>query len=493
MRPCRNMTLRPTFPHSALRERGPIGRIGSQVLLMLLMFLSACSPRPYVKENLDLEQAPREFAAARLEDDALGEALKRLDPTAEWPPRTLSPPRLGLLAALRSRDVREARASILAAEAAREVAVQRQNPLVSLGFERHSLVDDNQSGNWSIGPSVEFTLAPRGRRALVAARAEVEVRQARLASLSAAWAARDAATTAALELLAQRELTARETAVKAASDEALGAARASVAAGIADPFEWQTLMLAANEARLVRLTRMTQTTQAEAALAGTLGLPVSACAELSLAATARGKVPSFRELQQHMLTHDPRVLGALAAFDAADRDLALAVHAQYPSVQLNPGYFFDQGDHVWSLLGGVVVPVLASQDAAIDSAEARRATAREHVHAAQTGAIAALSEAHARWRTSLEVRREARLIAADMKKHHAALVAKAAQGIVDQLSVRRAAQQVEEMSVQLAMSDAAVSAARHALESAARMPFDDPVFTRFLDELQATAAAQPES
>ncbi|MEN9726305.1 MAG: hypothetical protein RL434_671, partial [Pseudomonadota bacterium] len=143
MRPCRNMTLRPTFPHSALRGRDPIGRIGSQVLLMLLMFLSACSPRPYVKENLDLEQAPREFAAARLEDDALGEALKRLDPTAEWPPGTLNPPRLGLLAALRSRDVREARTAILAAEAAREVAVQRHNPLVSLGFERHSLVDDN--------------------------------------------------------------------------------------------------------------------------------------------------------------------------------------------------------------------------------------------------------------------------------------------------------------------------------------------------------------
>lgn len=472
-------------------RRSALPRVAALVIVAALP--GACARHPHVEAPVDQALTPREFAAARLDDPAWRDDWQRLDPDAAGSPARWTPARIGLLAALRSRAVREAQAALTVARAARAVAVQRQNPLVSLGLERHSLIDDNQSGHWSIGPSVELTLAPRGRRALIAARADVEITRARLAIVAAAWTARDAAVGAALALLAQRELAAREAGALAARDAALAAARASVAAGVADPFEWQTMVLAANEARLARLARITETAQAQATLAAALALPVTALQDLAFAPPpAGGPAPAYDDLQLHMLTHDPAVLAALADFDAAERDLALAVHAQYPSVQLNPGYFFDQGDHVWSLLGGVVVPVLANHDAAITRAEAAREAARAHVHAVQAARIAALSEAYARWQTSLDVRREAQAIAADVRRHHEELAARAATGVVDRLAERRAAQQVAELDVQLAMSAAAVRAARHALESTARLPRDDPPFARYLDELQAADATQPE-
>jgi len=481
---------RPTLCHS---PAGTLARLGRLACLLLVVSLSACTFRPYVPDQIDPRHTADEIATARLDAAELADQVRQLDRSTGWPPTVWTPAELGLVGALRSPLVRHAQAEERAARAAATLAVQRQNPLFSLGLERHSLVDDNQTGKWGIGPSFSLMLAPPGRRALISARAEVEVTRARLALLAAAWSARESAAKAALVLLASRELAASEARANVARTETLAVARASVAAGVADPFEWQTLLLTANDARLARLARLTETARAEAALAAALLIPVAELRELPLQPSGAAAVPEFEQLQEHMLKNDPAVLAALADFDAADRDLALAVHAQYPSVQLEPGYFFSQGDHVWSLLGGVVVPVFASQDAAIASAEAKRVAAREHVHAVQAGAIGTLREAFAQWQSTREMQAEARAIAADIRRHHEELLAKAAEGIVDRLTVSRAAQQLAEMGVQLELARNAERAARFSLESIARIPGADPTFIRYLEQLQAPDDDQPDA
>lgn len=479
-----------TRPRLARRPPARGGRLRGLGLVLCAMLPGACALRPYVADAVDPTQVPREFDAASLDDPVLLDALQRLAPAGA--PGDWTPARLGLFATLRSRAVREAQASLAAARAARAAALQRANPKLFFGLERHSLIDDNQTGNWSLGPSFELTLAPRGRRALLAARADIDVRRASLALVAAAWTTRTAATAAALALLASREQAVHDATTATARDAAVTAARAAVAAGVMDPSEWQTLLLEANGARLARLARVLATSQAEASLATALGLPLPALEDLALSPPSDAPMPPYDALQRHMLMHDPTVLDALLDFDTADRDLALAVHAQYPSVELSPGYFFDQGDHVWSLLGGVVVPVFARLDIAVAGAEAARAAARERAYATQSAAIAGLREAYAHWSSCEALQRGTREVATDIRTVHATFLRQAEAGLVDQLAVKRAAQQLAEVEAALAASAAAVRSARHMLETAARLPIDDPAFVRYLDELQAADAAPTE-
>lgn len=473
----------------AFRRMPAVVRHG--VLLAGLTLGTGCSFHAYTPSALDATLVPTTVASGRLDDPAGAELLKSLDAVVTWPPAQWSPVQLGLFALARSPALRASDAALVAATNAREVAVQRQNPRVSFGLEHHSLVDDNQSGEWSIGPSIEYTLSPVSRRALLAARATLAVRDAVLDRLDVAWTVRSRAVDAALALTAQQEQQPLLAAETAARGRAIEAARAEVAAGVADPFEWQTLQLDANAARLARLGSVTARATAEAALASALDLPVSALAELALAAPPVVAPPAPGALQQQMLQQHPGVLRALTAYERAEHDLALAVAEQYPSITLNPGYFFDQGDHVWSLVGGVVVPVLARHETKIRSAEAARTAAREHFHAVQAAQIAALQEAHAQWRAARLALREARRIAADVRAAQRALEARAAEGLGNLLGVARAAQQSAEVAVQVALCRAEVRRTLQALEHVARVPWGDPAFARFLNNLEAAPAVQP--
>jgi len=455
---------------------------------VLSIALAACGLHTYTPAALDQSLIPAAVADARLDDPDNATLLTQLAAVAVWPPAQWTPAQLGLLAVGRSRQVREAAAALDAAVAANAVVPQR-SPRLSVGLEHHSLVDDNQSSEWSLGPAIEYTLSPVSRRRLLAARAKVAARQASIARVEAAWTARERAYFAALERLALDEQTPLMAAEGVARARTIAAARAEVAAGVADAFEWQSLRLDDNAVRLARLNTVATRVANAAALAAALDLPIEAVTDLVLATPGDNEPPAYPELQTMMLQRHPEILQALAAYEIAELDLALAIAAQYPAVTLNPGYFFDQGDHVWSLVGGVVVPLFANHDARIASAEAARTAARERFYATQSTRIGALQVAHARWRASRETGREADAIAADVRRTYRDLAARQAEGIVDRLSVARAAQQIAEIDLRLAGCRAETRLALSALESAARLPLADAPFARYLAELADAGSA----
>ena len=454
--------------------------------------LVACSFQRYMPSSLDHATVPQATALARLDEPGLMALLQRVDADASTPSSAWTPVQLGVAAAARSREVEEARTAVLAARARQRVAVQRENPQLNLTVEHHSEEEDFSDSNWSIGPGLSLLVQPPSRRRLAGERAAVEVSIARIDLLEAAWRARDAAHAAALALLAQREQVSLGERVSAARSVAAEAARALVAAGVTDSFEWQTLALESNAARLDQLDLILAGTSATADLAAALAVPLTALEALHVEVVTPAGMPPYAELQQEVLRTHPRVLRALAEYDRAERDLALAFAAQYPAIELSPGYFLDQGDSVWSLFGGVVVPLFASHDAAIASAAAARDQAREHFHAEQAATIAELQRAHANWLAAQRVHEAAREIAHEVARTHAELDSKRAEGIVDRLSVSRAALQVAEVEARLAACAAQARLSRARLEAVARTSLLDPAFGRYLVELDTGVSADAE-
>ena len=451
----------------------------------MVMLNAGCALQRYEAAALDREHVVDTHARQRLDDAPLGQQLLRLGAVTNWPLAAWTPAQLGLAAALRSLTVHEARASVTTATAEGVLAAQRANPSVSLAIDHHGDKGHGQSSHWSVGPSIDFSLSPQSRRRIAVALADVAIVGARITLLEQAWQARDMALTAALDVIEQSTLATLAEREGEARAALVASARAQVAAGVEYAFEWQTLELEANDARLARLDQRRAQTLAEAALAQALALPPAALSQLHLNPPLANDTLDYGNLQARALSQHPQVLRALANYDQAEHELALAVAEQYPEIHLSPGYFFDQGDSVWSLVGGVAVPLFANHSAAINKASTARDAAREHFYAVQSATIASVQSAWTEWQAALANDQATQAVAYDIDASVQALRAHAQEGIVDKRVVARAGLQQAAVATRLARSVALTRRARAALEMAARVPVDDAPFARYLIELYA--------
>jgi outer membrane protein TolC len=454
-------------------------------LLLTLLAVSACGWQRYQAAPLDRQRVPGKAAVASLDDATLGAELTRRGAVGVWPLSTWTPTQLALAAALGSAEVREAQAALATALAARVVAGQRANPSVALSVEHHGQRDSDQSSHWSVGPSIELSLSPQSRRRIAVALADTAVVTARVEMLERAWRARQRALDAALDVLERRASAALQAHEAEARTRLVAAARAQVAAGLDYAFEWQTLELEANSARLAQLDAERARSVAEAELAAALKVGAARVHDVTLVAPSSATPVELTALQAQSLNAHPDILRALAEYDRAEHALAMAVAAQYPDLRLGPGYFFDQGDNVWSLVGGVVVPLFASHDAAIGEASAARDAAREHFYAVQAATIAAVQSAYAQWQAARAAESATRAVARDIDASAEALREGERDGMVDKIIVARAGVQQAEVATRVAGSEALTWRARSALEMAARVPLDDAPFSAYLGELYA--------
>jgi outer membrane protein TolC len=101
-------------------------------------------------------------------------------------------------------------------------------------------------------------------------------------------------------------------------------------------------------------------------------------------------------VQRTALLNRLDVRAKLYDYAAADAGVKLEVARQYPSVTLSPGYLWDQGDNIWSLVATVLVP-MAGNKPAIQAAQARREAAARDFVALQGKVISEADAARARY------------------------------------------------------------------------------------------------
>ena len=459
----------------------------------LILLLSACAPQRYTPAPLEPDTLPRGIATGKLDLPEHRALASGLGADGPWPPAVWTCAELGVIAVQRSRAVAAAVAEVAAAQAAVTVAGQRPNPSLGLTLQYDDEKDPGDDTHYTVGPMFQFIWSPVDRGRIRAALADADVVASRARVLDTAWTARDMACRAALDLHAaqvgQGHLEQRERLLEAA----VNLARAAAEAGISDAFEWQVLKLDANSARLARLDQLRAITTAGALLAGALALPLDAVRGITLGMASAPAAPLAHALvQRHALGHHPRVLEALAAYDKAERDLELEIAAQYPDIVLSPAYLFDQGDNVWSLVGGVVVPLFATQDARIAAATARRDSARTRFESVQAGVIADVQTAHAGWQAAHDLREAVQRTQAEVARTVQTLEAQFAAGAGDGRLVARA--RVQQAVVEARRAEVEIEVARTtlALERSAAVALTDAPFGRYLTQLYAGSDLEEE-
>ena len=370
-----------------------------------LLLSVGCTLQHYEPAPLDPAASAQRFESRTADAPGLKQYMvEHGHPASDWPVQRWSLADLTLVALYYRPDLELARAQAAAARA--QVAAATQRPPIGLKpvVWHHSLQPPETTSPWSLGFEIEVPLAEGGRRAAVGEQYGALADAVQLGVGSAAWAARSDVRARFLECYAAGrtlELLEAEARERRALVSLLER-RFEMGAGSSLDVGSARLKLAEVEGQIqsAQLARE----QSLAALAHALGLPLSAVRGMSFDFASLEQTPvapTDRDAQRTALLNRLDVRVKLLEYAAADAAVKLEIARQYPTVTLSPGYLWDQGDNIWSLVATIMVPA-AGNKPAIEAAQAGRKAAAQDFLALQVRVISDADGAQARYRKAQE-------------------------------------------------------------------------------------------
>lgn len=357
------------------------------VLLAAALALAGCVR--YQPHPLDPPRSEQQFRARSLSDPGLIAFLKRTD----WPPAKLQLRDLYAVALYYNPDLDVARARLRTAQAAIITANTRPNPSLSIG------------GGFTTAPEspLVFYFTPNiiletgGKRALRTLEADKLAEAARVDVDATAWnvmsRVRTAWTSYAMALgsvdVLNNEISARNETI------AILEKRLSVGEGARPEVDTARALLIGVQAEARAAS--TAVSEAAANLAAAIGLP-------SLPPVDTTRLPetladlTLGDIQKTGLLHRADIRRSLLEYAADEAALHLEIAKQWPDIQLNPGYEFNEGAHQISFGPGFPIPVFNRNKGPIAEAEARRAEAEVRFNALQAQAIGEMETALATYK-----------------------------------------------------------------------------------------------
>lgn len=412
--------------------------------LLPALLLGGCMFQEYRPKPIE----PQAFVSAYGQRDLAAPGLRTFMPQCglpdqPWPRERWDLAGLECAALYFNPALAQARARIEVARSAEITAGQRPNPRFNVDLEHHSDTSGDRTP-WSIGPRFEFTFEQPSRRS---ARIEGAVARTAAAEIdldAAIWEVRRAARDRTLEFLAARRQRELLIAQSEPLQEGVRLLARREEVGLTNSFEVSAMRIEAQRAQLTRATAEARLKTAEAALAAAIGLPSSALGAARIEPVelpADGlplAAPSAETLQRQALTGRADIRRALQDYAIAEAGLREQIARQYPDFTLSPGYFFDQGDNIWSLGAALVLPLLHRNEGPIAEAAAARELAARAVDATQAAIIGEVATAHAGYMALRQSAIESAAVVDGLEQQEARLQRQFEAGEIDRLAVVRA-------------------------------------------------------
>lgn len=378
--------------NTAARPWLPVGGLAA-----LAAMLAGCTHVP--PQPVDLSARATARATASFDPTAIHARAQAIAPAA---PRREGPvlDRLDLFAALLQHDPRiaQARAAIASARRDARAAAKAANPTLTLTSEYANDPGSVEHTPWLIGGALDFPLDFAGRRSARIGRAEFGILAARYDLAEVIWAERMAMDRALIELFAGEGQAALAAEILALRDHQLAVledrAKRGEISGL-ELYPWRAQRAAA--ARALEDAKARSAT-ARAALAGLLGLPVAALADIRLlwpefAASGPATPALSAPDRASAMAGRADVLRALAVYDQAEADLRGEIARQYPALSIGPGYTWERGLVKLPFALNLQTPSWDLNRAAIRAAEAKRAEAGAAMETALATAQGAIQTA----------------------------------------------------------------------------------------------------
>ncbi|HVB17726.1 MAG TPA: TolC family protein [Stellaceae bacterium] len=375
----------------------------------LLLPLAGCAS--YRPHPLDPKATAAALGQRSLSDPRLLRFIdierRRSDPP-RWNLDTLS-----LVALYERPEMPIAAATVKAAEAGEITAAMLPNPTLSISptYNTTTVIPSP----WQVGPIVDFLVTSLIERPAKIARARAQAEAARRALAVTAWGLRGKVRTALLDLWAARRRLALSTRGLTLARDYETAVAQRYQAGLVSAGTLNLAQLSANQAAL-RLAADRRTLRlARAGLTASLGLPRQALQGIRLDLAGFDhpqQPPPLAPLFHAALTTRPDVLAGLYRYAATEAALRLAILRQYPSLDMGPGYHYDQGDNKFILDISLPLPILNQNQGPIAAARAARRLAAARFLAVQQRVQGEFERARANWRASAAEAKNAKQVRA---------------------------------------------------------------------------------
>lgn len=412
--------------------------------LLPALLLGGCMFQEYKPKPIE----PQAFVSAYGQRDLAAPGLRAFMsqcglPDQPWPRESWDLAGLECAALYFNPALAQARARVEVARSAEITAGQRPNPRFNIDLEHHSDTSGDRSP-WSIGPRVEIAFEQPSRRSARIEGAAARTAAAEIDLEAAIWDVRRAARDRALEFLAARRQRELLIAQSEPLQEGVSLLARREEMGLTNSFEVSAMRIEAQRARLARATADARLKTAEAALAAVIGVPSSALGAVRIepgelpAGGLPLAEPAAEMLQRQALTGRADIRRALQDYAIAEAGLREQVARQYPDFSLSPGYFFDQGDNIWSLGAALVLPLLQRNEGPIAEAAAARELAARALEATQAAIIGEVATAHAGYMALRQSAMESAAVVDGLEQQEARLRRQFEAGEIDRLAVVRA-------------------------------------------------------
>lgn len=355
-------------------------------------------PRP-----LNPAQYQTDFLRRTLQSPGLADFVRANNSSAAtWPPKDLTLADANLIAEYYNPDLAISQAELESAKAAVITAGGRPNPDVAGAAGYETVSGRPVAIHFELSLPVE-TAGKRHYRILAA---QEQLGAVGIQLQEAEWSAYAKVRDAWFEYASTRQLA------MAYRSEAAGRARAvslleqRLAVGeISEPVLSQARIVA-SQAALASAAAKGKEETAEADLAAALGLPVEAIQLIEPDVSgfnpppALDSLPSFA-LQEKGLLNRLDVRRIELEYAAAEAQLHLAIAQQYPDIQLNPTYDYQEGFHMYTFGPSLTMPVLNRNRGPIAEAKAHRSGVQARFVAIQDHVIGEMQHALAQYKAAL--------------------------------------------------------------------------------------------
>ncbi len=365
-------------------------------LCLALLAIVACSVQKYRAAPLSPSQSEARLERRSLSDPGLRNFLDSNSsiPPDSWPLKSWNFASLTLAALYFNPAIEIAQAQAATAAAGMLTAAARPNPTFSL--------QPGIPSPYLLGLNLSFPIQTAGKRGYQIIEAQNLSQSARFSLADSAWKVRSNLRAALLEYLSALQNLKHARAQSTIQSSRVQFLETRLAVGeIARPqVDLEQLRLA--HFRLATLAAQAQVAQSRAALAASIGLPVSALDGLDFSWPRIEHPPSPTSLPPSSLRRDAvlnrfDVREALSNYAASEAALQLAIARQYPDLQIGPGYAYEESNSYFTLGLSLALPILNRNQGPIAQAEARRRQMAASFLAAQAQAIAQSDAASARY------------------------------------------------------------------------------------------------
>jgi len=407
----------------------------------LLVVIAGCAtyhPEPVLPEKTAAAFDARSLTNAGLQTFLETNHVAVPGPHAGWNLKQLT-----LVAFYYQPALAEARAGLLAAQAAKTTAGQRPNPTVSVTPAYDSQVPGTPSP-WMVSASVDVPIETAGKRGKRVAEAQHLAEAARWDLIGTIWQTRSRIRAALLNLYSTRESEALLTRQESAQSDVVRLLAGQFAAGAVSSYEVTQARTTLATTQLARQDAAGKANQARIELAHALGVPTHALDGVNFSFAELSRFPrdtTRPEIRRQALLNRADVRGALAEYAASQSALQLEIANQYPDIHLGPGYGWNTGnagDNAWELGLTVTLPVLNHNQGPVAEAEAKRTQAAAHFLKVQADAGAEIDSALAGYRAALQQAVTAKTLLDNSQKQLDSVRARKEAGDADLLAVANA-------------------------------------------------------